>query len=91
MSLALLGCNAALVMVLMSTLWIISVARRSASIVDPFWSLSRVATASAMRGSGRGAPWRAASEAGAPVAHDDVAVDGARGSRDPAFADSAVE
>lgn len=40
MTLALLGWNAALVLGLMTALWIVSVFRRDASLVDPWWSMA---------------------------------------------------
>ena len=35
----LLGQNAGLVLALMTTLWVVSVVKRNASIVDPWWSM----------------------------------------------------
>ena len=40
MTLPLLAANAALVLALMTTLWLVSVRLRDASIVDPFWSMA---------------------------------------------------
>ena len=40
MTLALVGWNAALVLGLMTVLWVFSVYRRDASIVDPWWSMA---------------------------------------------------
>ncbi|MGO9832396.1 MAG: DUF1295 domain-containing protein [Myxococcaceae bacterium] len=40
MTLALFGQNAALVAGLMAVLWMVSVARRDASIIDPWWSMA---------------------------------------------------
>jgi len=40
MSLPLVGGNAALVLVLMAVLWLLSVYRRDVSIVDPWWSIA---------------------------------------------------
>jgi steroid 5-alpha reductase family enzyme len=40
MSLALLLQNGALILALMTVLWLVSVARRDASIVDPWWSIT---------------------------------------------------
>ena len=40
MTLALLGWNAALVVALMTVLWLVSVSLRNASIVDPWWSIA---------------------------------------------------
>ena len=40
MTLELLGANAALVLALMVTLWLVSVRLRNASIVDPWWSIA---------------------------------------------------
>ena len=40
MTLDLLASNAALVLVLMAALWLVSLSRRDASIVDPWWSIA---------------------------------------------------